>query len=116
MEEQVWVEPIGSIIMARLRGAASEAMMQDCRDRVLTLVKDTHYRKVLYDGLEMDSVTVDLALIQQKFEAEMCGLQLRRALVVPNSRVAYLARLAFGEGDYRVFYNDMASAIKWLEE
>ena len=37
-------------------------------------------------------------------------------IVVPNSKLAYLARLAFGEGDYRVFYNDMVTAIQWLAE
>jgi hypothetical protein len=36
--------------------------------------------------------------------------------VVPNSRLAYLARLAFGEGDYRVFYNDIVAAVRWLSE
>jgi hypothetical protein len=36
--------------------------------------------------------------------------------VVPNTRLAYLARLAFGEGDYRVFYSDMTAAILWLEQ
>jgi hypothetical protein len=34
--------------------------------------------------------------------------------VVPTAKLAYLARLAFGEGDYRVFYNDIAAALKWL--
>jgi hypothetical protein len=41
------------------------------------------------------------------------------AILVPNTRIAYLARIAFGqfgEGAYRVFYNDMAQAILWLEE
>src|SRR5690606_23002279 len=38
------------------------------------------------------------------------------AIVVPNSKLAYLARLAFGEGDYRVFYNDVVAAVKWLSE
>jgi hypothetical protein len=41
-------------------------------------------------------------------------MKLKRAIVVPNSKLAYLARLAFGEGDYRVFYNDMVAAITWL--
>ena len=41
---------------------------------------------------------------------------LRRALVVPNSKLAFLARIAFGEGDYRVFYNDMVAAVKWLSD
>jgi len=55
------------------------------------------------------------ALVQQKIEAELDPtVRLRRAIVVPNTRVAYLARIAFGEGDYRVFYNDFLAAIRWL--
>ena len=34
----------------------------------------------------------------------------------PGSSAAYLARLAFGEGDYRVFYNDMIAAVQWLSQ
>ena len=30
--------------------------------------------------------------------------------------LAYLARLAFGEGDYRVFYNDIVGAVLWLTD
>ena len=39
--------------------------------------------------------------------------------VVSNTRVAYLSRIAFGEngeGAYRVFYNNMAEATRWLDE
>jgi hypothetical protein len=43
-------------------------------------------------------------------------IRLRRAIVVPNCRLALLARLAFGEGDYRVFYNDIVQAIEWLTQ
>jgi hypothetical protein len=46
--------------------------------------------------------------------ASKFGLKIRRAIVVPTSKLAYLARLAFGEGDYRVFYNDISAAINWL--
>jgi hypothetical protein len=116
MQEQLWVEPVGNIIIARLRGVPTEVIMKACQARVLQLLKDTERGKVLYDGLEMESPSVDIALVQQKLEAELGTLQLRRAIVVPSSRIAYLARLAFGEGDYRVFYNDMTAAIKWLEE
>jgi hypothetical protein len=116
MQEQLWVEPVGDIIIARLRGVPTEAMMKECQARVLQLLKDTERGKVLYDGLEMESPTVEIALVQQKLEAELGPVLLRRAIVVPSSRIAYLARLAFGEGDYRVFYNDMTAAIKWLEE
>ena len=116
MQEQLWVEPVGNIIIARVRGVPTELIIKECQARVLQLLKDTERGKVLYDGLEMESPSVEIALVQQKLEAELGSLHLRRAIVVPSSRIAYLARLAFGEGDYRVFYNDMTAAIKWLEE
>jgi hypothetical protein len=78
---------------------------------------------VLYDALEMEDPGVDLAVMQQKMDSEAWNqfgpIPLRRAILVPNTRIAYLARLAFGqfgEGAYRVFYNDLAQAILWLEE
>jgi hypothetical protein len=119
-QEQLWVEPVGGIIMARLRGVPTTEMMKECQQRVLILARETQQGKVLYDGLEMEAPNVDLVLLQQKLEAELAlelgDVRFRKAIVVPNSRIAYLARIAFGEGDYRVFYNDMAEAIKWLEE
>jgi hypothetical protein len=114
--QQLWVEPVGSIIIARVRGVPSEAVLTECQQRVLSLVRDTGQAKILYDALELDLPTVEPALVQQKLESELDpALGLRRAIVVPNSRVAFLARLAFGEGDYRVFYNDMHAALHWLE-
>ena len=57
------------------------------------------------------------AIVQQQIDSEMDpSISLRRAIVVPNTRVAYLARLAFGQRDYRAFYNDISVAIKWIEE
>ncbi len=80
------------------------------------LVQDTGRNRILYDALEMDPPIVNVALSQQKLDEELGSIQLRRAIVVPNSRLAYLARLAFGEGDYRVFYNDMTAAVAWLSK
>jgi hypothetical protein len=116
MQEQLWVEPVGRLIIARLRGVPTEAMMKECQQRVLQLVKDTGQGRVLYDALEMEPPSIELVVMQQKLDAELDSVKLRRALVVPNSRLAYLARIAFGEGDYRVFYNDMTAAIMWLEQ
>ena len=115
--QQLWIEPVYGIILARLRGALTEEILMECQQRVLRLAADTQQNKVLYDTLEMEAPSVDLTLIQQKYvEAELGSLNLRRALVVPNTRVAYLARLAFGEGDHRVFYNDIEAAFRWLRE
>jgi hypothetical protein len=64
------------------------------------LVKDTHRVKVLYDALEMEDPTVDMALLQEKMDAEVSErlgpIPLRRAILVPNTRIAFLARIASG--------------------
>jgi len=123
MNQQLWVEPVGEIVLARLRGRCNEEILKECQHRVVELVKDTHHVKVLYDALEMEEPTVDMAVLQQKMDLEAWEqfgpVPLRRAVLVPNTRIAYLARIAFGqfgEGAYRVFYNDVAQAILWLEE
>jgi hypothetical protein len=124
MEQQhLWVEPVGKIIVARIRGECTEAILKECQERVLMLVKETHQARVLYDALEMEEPSVDLLLLQQKLNVEtrtvLGETPLRKAILVPNTRLAYMARIAFGdvgEGEYRVFYNDLAQATRWLEE
>jgi hypothetical protein len=119
MDGQLWIEPVGNLIIARVRGRPTEALLRECQDRVLQIVRDTGtstVHHVLYDALEMESPPVDVPLSQRQMDESLGGLRLRRAIVVPNTRLAYLARLAFGEGDYRVFYNDMAAAVTWLSQ
>lgn len=114
--DQLWVEPIGTLIIARMRGMPTEALLRECQERVLQLVKDTGCGKVLYDALEMEAPHLDVVLLQRALDDETNDISLRRAIVVPNTKLAYLARLAFGEGDYRVFYSDITAAIRWLED
>ena len=40
----------------------------------------------------------------------------RRAIVVPNTQVAHLARLGFGVGDYKLFYDDFEAAKRFLRD
>ncbi|WP_151638084.1 MULTISPECIES: STAS/SEC14 domain-containing protein [Noviherbaspirillum] len=121
--QQLWVEPVGGIITARIRGKCTEEILRECQDRVVELVKDTQQVKVLYDALEMEDPGVQLAILQQNMDSDAWKkygpIPLRRAILVPNTRIAFLARLAFGqfgEGTYRVFYNDLTQAVVWLEE
>jgi hypothetical protein len=116
MAEQLWVELVGDLVIARLRGEPSEELLRDCQQRVLFLAKDAHRVKVLYDALEMLPPPVDVPWAQRALDESLGPMQLKRAIVVPNSKLAYLARLAFGEGNYQVFYNDMIAAMKWLGE
>lgn len=116
MKGQAWVELVGDLVMARVRGEPTEELLRETQDKVLFLVRDAGRGKVLYDTLEMDAPHVDVPWSQRALDEKLGGIKLRRAIVVPNSRLAYLARLAFGEGEYRVFYNDFISAMRWLAE
>lgn len=113
---QLWVEPVGELIIARIRGEPTAELLRDCQDQVLLLVREAGRGKVLYDTLEMEPPPVDVPWVQRELDERLGGVTLRRAIVVPNAKLAYLARLAFGEGDYRVFYNDMVQAVRWLSE
>lgn len=116
MQGQLWIELVGDLIVARVRGEPTADLLRECQDQVLFLVRDAGRGKVLYDTLEMLPPPVDVPWVQRELDEGLRGVQLRRAIVVPNSKLAYLARLAFGEGDYRVFYNDIVAAVKWLSE
>jgi len=114
MNEQLWIEPVCSIIIARMRGVPTAELLRECQERILTLVKDTGQCRILHDVLEMTAPPIEVPLSQWELDREAAAINFRRAIVVPNTKLAYLARVAFGEGNYRVFYNDMASAMAWL--
>lgn len=114
MKGQCWVEVVGELIVARVRGEPTESIIRECQEKVLFLVSDAGRGKVLYDALEMEAPPVDVPWAQRALDEKLGSIQLRRACVVPNSKIAFLARLAFGEGDYKVFYNDIIAAVKWL--
>ncbi len=114
---RLWVEPVGELVIARLRGEPTAELLRACQDQVLAIVRKSGRGKVLYDTLEMLPPPVDVPWAQRELDESTLGdVHLRRAIVVPNTRLAYLARLAFGEGDYRVFYDDIVAAVRWLSE
>ena len=114
MTDQLWVQQVGDLVVARVRGEPTIELLAECQDRVLALVKASGRGRVLLDTLEMLPPPVDVPLAQRDLDLRLDGIRLRRAVVVPDTKLAYLARLAFGDGDYRVFYNDMIAAVQWL--
>jgi hypothetical protein len=115
-QSQVAVSLASSFIVARLRGCPTEALLQECQAEVVSLVRESGIRKVLYDALEMEPPPVSIPWAQRALDEQLIDIKLRRAIVVPNAKLAFLARLAFGDGDYRVFYEDKRAAIEWLAE
>jgi len=116
MNGALWVELSGDLVIARVRGEPTVELLQQCQARVVELARDAGRARVLYDVLEMIPPHVDVPWSQRALDEKLGDLHLRRAIVVPTAKLAYLARLAFGEGDYRVFYNDIVAAVKWLTE
>jgi hypothetical protein len=121
--EQIWVELVGTVIVARIRGRPTAEMLRECERRVLELARDTQQVRVLYDALELEAPDMELVLLQKQLDSDktdnLGSASLRTAILVSNTRIAYLARIAFGhagEASYRVFYNDFAAALRWLED
>jgi hypothetical protein len=117
LARQLWVEPVGELIIARVRGLPSAPLLRECQVRVLQIAMDRGYgqlHRVLYDALEMTAPDAELPLLQRQLDKDLGSLRFRRAIVVPDTRLADLARLAFGDGDYRVFHRDMTAALSWL--
>ena len=103
------------VIVAEIHGLPTEALLPACHRRLARLIRKSGHHRVLYDARHMKPPAVDVALAQRKLD-EQCAGQLRRAVVVPNTRLGHLAGLAFGHGDYRIFYDDMRAAIAWLRQ
>jgi hypothetical protein len=111
---QAWIELVGGIIIARVRGEVTPELLAERHARIAHLRQDTGCAAVLLDDLEMYAPSLDAVEAQRRLTPELDALGFRIAIVVPNSRLAYLARLQFGGGNHRVFYNDMAAALLWL--
>lgn len=108
------VEPRGDILLVQVEGAPDAALLRACHQRIVELAYATGLRSVLYDVRAMLPPQAEHVLMQRGLDDQTRGLQLRRALVVPDAHMAYLARMAFGEGNDRVFYDDVEEATAWL--
>jgi hypothetical protein len=115
-DAEAWVGFEGDVVVARVRGEPTEALLRRTQEQVLLLVRGSGGGRVLYDTLEMTPPPVDVPWAQRQLDEQLGLIRLKRAIVVPDTKLAYLARLAFGDGDYRVFYNDRDAAVRWLTD
>jgi hypothetical protein len=113
---QLDVRVSDDLLLVEVQGEMNEAVLRECQQRVLELAHETGLRRVLYDARAMIAPEADVALVQQKLDDQLGGMKLRRAILVPGPRLAYLARIAFFEGEDRVFYDDIDAARAWLRE
>lgn len=112
----IWVELVGNVIVARARGTLTAQLLRDCQARVVTLARTTGCRRIMYDALEIQRPTDSVTLTQLNLTQELRKLSARIAIVVPNSAIAFAGRIAFHDGDHRVFYNGIVDAFRWLND
>ncbi|MFC5460914.1 STAS/SEC14 domain-containing protein [Massilia niabensis] len=113
---QLRVSVSGDLLLVEQHGEMDEATLRLCQQQVLELARQTGLCGVLYDARGMIAPPARLTLTQQELDDQPGTMKLRRAIVVPDTKIAYLARIAFGEGDYRVFYDDVDAARAWLRD
>ena len=103
---------VGQYVVVRVLGGPTTAVaLAEGHAELLTLVRSSGHTSILYDLRELD-VQSAKALLQQEREAS--DLRLRRAVVVSNTSVGYLARLAFSADECGVFFGDYESAVRYL--
>jgi PleD family two-component response regulator len=111
---QLSVVLMNNIIHALPAGSISEQLILERHFRVIRLIAESGYKAVLYNSLDLEPPSLDLVELQHKLNAELHKNGVKLAVVVPATRFAYLARLAFGNMDCQVFYGNVNDALRWL--
>lgn len=110
------VEFAGAFVSVRCKGRIDEATLHSCQSQVVALLHQSGCRRILYDAYEMDNPPLEIALLQKQLSEQFQSLgPIRVALLVPNSRLAFLSRIAFGPTLMGVFYR-ATEALAWLTE
>ena len=114
--DRVWVEAVGKIIVARIKGEPTTDLLDIRHERVIQTAKESASTKLLLDDLQMAPPTYAQIEHQRTLNADFARLGLKIAVLVPNSQMAYLARLKFDQENHKVFYNEMVDAVNWLSQ
>jgi hypothetical protein len=114
--DRLWVELVGQIIVARIIGKPTEELLALRHERILQIERDSACRKLLLDDLQMSAPSYTDIQKQRTLNPDFIALGFKIAVVVPNSQMAYLARMKFDHENHKVFYNDLVEAITWLSQ
>lgn len=107
----------GTLIHAKYRGAMTLALVREAEQKIELLLDSTPQALVLYNTLEMEPPTMELALEMKSFDARIQPRVVRSATVVRDALTAFMAKVAFVlSRNHRVFYDDLQKALAWLNE
>lgn len=112
--DRLWVEPVGEIIVARIKGEPTLALLTLRHQRIMQIWQETGSTRLLLDDLQMAAPTYEQLSFQRELSVNLDAHAFKIAVLVPNSQMAYLARLKFDKENHKVFYNQMVDAVAWL--
>lgn len=107
----VWVNRVGDIIVARTRGEMTVDLLLERHRRISQIERESGIRNLLLDNLETAPFPYDLIAEQQTLNTDFEARNFYIAVLVPNSTMAFLARIQSGSQQHDVFYNDMPGAL-----
>ena len=85
------VEVADDVLLVLPPDRMTEAALRLCQERMLALARETGLRRVLYDARRMTEPEAHIALMQQELDGQLGDLKLRRAIVVPGTRIVSTA-------------------------
>lgn len=117
MTSSVRVAVVSGIIHALYEGSMTMELVKEGEEKIEALIPTVGVPLVLYDCLGMNPPGLDLALEMKAFDSKIHSRIRRSATVVANAMTAFAAKVAFVlSREHRVFYNDRAGAISWLQK
>lgn len=115
LRDQVWVELTGGIVVAKLRGTVSVALLECCRLQVLEHFGQATTAVVLYDAMELrgpapscyrtDSAQPAVSARVMRGAIALADASLRKALLLACTDLCR---------ESRVFSEDLPVAYDWL--
>ena len=75
------------MIVARIRGTATAALIRECQNRVLGLQRETSCDRIMYDALELERPAIDIVLTQQALTDELNGGKVDTLLILGGNPV-----------------------------
>ncbi|HET9693035.1 MAG TPA: STAS/SEC14 domain-containing protein [Steroidobacteraceae bacterium] len=107
------VDDVDRWIRVLVVGEPTEEMVRKVNAEVLALTQAGRGPAVLLDARRMLPPPSQIAWLQRDLLWRLESI-VRCAVVVADSRCAFLARIAFGDANYRIFYEDLEAAERWL--
>jgi hypothetical protein len=116
IQEQLWIELVDGIVVIKLRGLVSAALIQRCQPGALEWRGSAESPPVLYDALELHAPPWAFELPELRHSPSIAMIPTRAAIVLADARLRNPLRRAFSEAfaECRIFEGDLEAAYSWV--